>query len=54
MGASSISHGAEGKKVKEVGEEGTTGIGQEEMRKVGLMAREKGIGREEKKYKGCA
>ena len=42
MGASSIGHSAEGKKVKEVSAEGgALGRGQEEMRRAGLMARKR-------------
>ena len=52
MGASSIGHGAEGKKVKEVSEEGgASGRGQEEMRRIGLMARKKELEEERGRIK---
>ena len=52
MGASSIGHGAEGKKVKERSEEGSaSGRGQEEMRWAGLMARKRELEEERGRIK---
>ena len=52
MGASSIGHGAEGKKVKEGSEEGgVLGRGQEEVRRVDLMARKRELEKERGRIK---
>ena len=52
MGASSIGHGAEGKEVKEGSEEeGALGRRQEEMRRVGLMARKGELEEERRRIK---
>ena len=52
MGTSSIGHGAKGKKVKEGSEEGgTSGRGQEEMRRVDLMARKRELEEERGRIK---